>query len=263
MGRAVGSPRCLELPPSRAWALMSCGALCAAWAVVLDLLLLTAIGAEAFAGYLASIFEQLRGSDAILALLTASARSWRWAFRNARTPNLAKGLSIRLLLLLDAVVLAVLAVVLLIGALRDGLPLVQLTDGVSFGDVAYAATIGVVAVTGFETAATLAGETPVEVRRRSRFLLGLAAGSVLVLVLGGALGAAHRAELEDPEHLLAPVAWLAGGVEPGWLSELLRVTVAVLASVTLAVATNGAMLAVTVWPRAWRPPARSRRGWVD
>ncbi len=106
--------------------------------------------------------------------------------------------------------------VLLIGALRDGLPLVEFTDGVSFGDVAYAATIGVVAVTGFETAATLAGETPVEVRRRSRFLLGLAAGSVLVLVLGGALGAAHRAELEDPEHLLArspgsQAAWSPAG----------------------------------------------------
>lgn len=239
--------RLAEVPGAAAFARLGFNELwsfIAAWAVVLDLLLLTAIGAEAFAGYLASIVEQMRGSDAILALLSVGAIV-AVGFRNARTPNLAKGLSIRLLLLLDAVVLAILAVVLLIGALRDGLPLVELTDGVSFGDVAYAATIGVVAVTGFETAATLAGETPVEVRRRSRFLLGLAAGSVLVLVLGGALGAAHRAELEDPEHLLAPVAWLAGGVEPGWLSELLRVTVAVLASVTLAVATNGAMLAVT------------------
>lgn len=238
--------RLAEVPGAAAFARLGFGevtSFIAAWAVVLDLLLLTAIGAEAFAGYLASMLSELRGNQAVLAMLS-TAVIVGVGLRNARTPNLAKGLSIRLLLLLDAIVLAILAVVLLIGAIRDGLPLLELSDGVTVGDVAYAATIGVVAVTGFETAATLAGETPIEARRRSRFLIGLAAGSVLVLVLGGALGAAHRAELADPEHLLAPVAWLAGGVEPAWLSDVLRISVAILASVTLAVSTNGAMLAV-------------------
>ena len=54
---------------------------------------------------------------------------------------------------------ALLAALLLIESVQHHLPLLEFTDGVTTSDVAYAATIGVVAVTGFETAATLAGET--------------------------------------------------------------------------------------------------------
>ncbi|MEH3054139.1 MAG: APC family permease [Patulibacter minatonensis] len=215
----------------------------AAWAVVLDLLLLTAIGAEAFSGYLMSILAETR-ERAFLTVLVGIALIVGVGIRNARGPNLAKGLGVRLLLALDAVVLGVLAVLLLIESIDQGLPLVEMTDGISLGDVAYAATIGVVAVTGFETAATLAGETRLPLDRRIRFLVGLSIGSVVTLVLAGALGAAHRAELADPNHLEAPVAWLANALDPPWLADSLRVLVAVLAAITLAVSTNGAMLAV-------------------
>ncbi len=215
----------------------------AAWAVVLDLLLLTAIGAEAFSGYLMSIAPATRESSALM-LIAGVAVIVVVGVRNARGPNLAKGLGIRLLLALDAVALAVLAVLLLIESISQGLPLVEVTDSVTLSDIAYAATIGVVAVTGFETAATLAGETRMPANRRGRFLIGLGIGSVVTLVLAGALGAAHRAELADPAHLDAPVAWLAAALEPAWLADGMRIVVALLAATTLAVATNGAMLAV-------------------
>lgn len=215
----------------------------AGWAVVLDLLLLTAIGAEAFSGYLMSILPETRDSSGLM-LIAGVAAIVAVGIRNARGPNLAKGLGIRLLLALDAVALAILAVLLLIESIDQGLSLVELTSSVSLADIAYAATIGVVAVTGFETAATLAGETRMPPNRRGRFLIGLGVGSVVTLVLAGALGAAHRAELADPDHLAAPVAWLAAALEPAWLADGMRIIVALLAATTLAVATNGAMLAV-------------------
>ncbi|MBO9533502.1 MAG: amino acid permease [Solirubrobacteraceae bacterium] len=215
----------------------------AGWAVVLDLLLLTAIGAEAFSGYVTSIVPELRDSSFVMSIV-GLALIVGVGFRNFRGPNLAKGLGVRLLLAADAVVLGVLAVLLLIESVDKGLPLLEMTDGVSLQDVAYAATIGVVAVTGFETAATLAGETRLPAGRRVRFLIGLVLGTVVTLVIAGGLGAAHRAELADPEHLAAPVAWLAGALEPDWLATGMRIVVAVLAATTLAVATNGAMLAV-------------------
>ncbi len=215
----------------------------AGWAVVLDLLLLTAIGAEAFSGYLTSIVPELRDSSFVMAVV-GLALIIGVGIRNSRGPNLAKGLGVRLLLAADALVLAVLALLLLIESIDRGLPLMEMTDGVSLQDVAYAATIGVVAVTGFETAATLSGETRLPAGRRARFLIGLVLGTVVTLVIAGALGAAHRAELSDPNHLDAPVAWLAGALEPtGWPTGM-RIVVAVLAATTLAVATNGAMLAV-------------------
>jgi APA family basic amino acid/polyamine antiporter len=215
----------------------------AGWAVVLDLLLLTAIGAEAFSGYLTSVTPGTRDSSALM-VAAGVAVIVGVGVRNARGPNLAKGLWVRLLLALDAVVLAVLGVLLLVESIDHGLSLVEMTAGVTLQDVAYAATVGVVAVTGFETAATLSGETPVAQSRRGRFLIGLGVGSVVTLVLAGALGAAHRAELADPHHLAAPVAWLAGAVTPHWLAVGLRILVALLAATTLAVSTNGAMLAV-------------------
>jgi basic amino acid/polyamine antiporter, APA family len=215
----------------------------AGWAVVLDLLLLTAIGAEAFSGYAASVFPETRDSAWFMGILGVGLIVGV-GYRNSRGPNLAKGLGVRLLLALDALVLAALAVLLLVEGIQQHLSLIELTDGVELQDVAYAATIGVVAVTGFETAATLSGETRIPVSRRGRFLIGLALGAVVTLVLGGALGSAHRAELADPAHLAAPVAWLADGASPHWLAVGLRIAVAVLAATTLAVATNGAMLAV-------------------
>ncbi len=215
----------------------------ASWAVVLDLLLLTAIGAEAFSGYVLAIVPSLADNAALMTLLGVGAII-AVGVRNARGPNLAKGIGIRLLLAADAIVLAFVGGALLVEALNDGLPLLEATPGVDLQDIIFAATIGVVAVTGFETAATLAGETTLPKAKRARFLLGLAVGSMLSLVLAGALAGAHRAELQDPNHLAAPVAWLAAALDPAWLADTARVVVALLAAITLAVGTNGAMLAV-------------------
>ncbi len=215
----------------------------AAWAVVLDLLLLTAIGAEAFSGYVLAVVPSLSDEAALMTLLGVGAIVVVGA-RNARGPNLAKGIGIRLLLAADAVVLAFVGGALLIEAITEGLPLIEVTAGVSVRDVVFAATIGVVAVTGFETAATLAGETTLPRAKRARFLLALGTGTMLSLVLAGALAGAHRETFQDPNHLAAPVAWLAAVLEPEWLSDTARVVVAILAATTLAVGTNGAMLGV-------------------
>ena len=214
----------------------------AGWAVVLDLLLLTAIGAEAFSGYVLA-FLPISSQTAVGAIIAVGA-ILAVGVRNARAPNLAKGLIVRIVLLLDAIALAFLAGALLVESIGDGLPLVEFTGGVSIGDVVFAATIGVVAVTGFETAATLSGETRLPKSKRMRFLIQLSGGSLVALVLAGMLGGAHRVELADPEHLEAPVAWLANALEPAWLADTTGIVIAVLAACTLAVATNGAMLAV-------------------
>ncbi|MDQ8043691.1 MAG: amino acid permease [Solirubrobacteraceae bacterium] len=214
----------------------------AGWAVVLDLLLLTAIGAEAFSGYVLA-FLPWRSQSALGAVIAIGCIVVV-GLRNGRAPDLAKGLIVRILLFLDAVALTFLAIALLVESIKDRLPLVEFTDGVSFSDVVFAATIGVVAVTGFETAATLAGEAGIKKSKRVRFLLGLSLGSLVALVLAGMLGGAHRAQLVDRDHLEAPVAWLAGALDPHWLADGTRYVIAILAACTLAVSTNGAMLAV-------------------
>lgn len=215
----------------------------AAWAVVLDLLLLTAIGAEAFSGYLLAVVPSIADESALMTL-AGVAVIIAVGVRNARGPNLAKGIGIRLLLAADAVVLAFIGGALLVEALSEGLPLVESTPGVGLEDVIFAATIGVVAVTGFETAATLAGETTLPRAKRARFLIGLSVGAFVSLVLAGALAGAHRVQLLDPTHLEAPIAWLAASLDPAWLSDTARIVVAILAATTLAVGTNGAMLGV-------------------
>lgn len=215
----------------------------AGWAVVLDLLLMTAIGAEAFSGYLFAFVPSL-SNETVLGTSAGVLMVVVVGVRNARGPYLAKGVGIRVVLALDVLALAFLAVALLVESIDQGLPLVEFTANVGVGDVVFAATVGLVALTSFETAATLAGEVRMERHRRKRFLVEMTIGSLVALVLAGALAGAHRSELADPEHLRAPVAWLAEGLEPAWLADVTRVVVALLAASTLAVATNGAMLAV-------------------
>src|ERR1700712_418572 len=215
------------------------------WAIVLDLLLLTAIGARSMLDYLAAWIHPL-STDGTVAAGLAIVVIVIVGVRNARGPNLSRGVGFRMVLALDALVLTVLAVLLLIQTIHDGLPLVHATPGVTFGDVAWGATIGVVAVTGFETAASLGSDVrPLRSGKVRKFLVLLAIGTTGALVLAGMLTSAHRSVVVGPGHTEASIAWLATALHPHWLGDAFKTAIAILAAVTLLVATNGAMLAVS------------------
>lgn len=216
----------------------------AGWAVVLDLLLLTAIGAEGAASYLVVLLPSLSGNEPAVALVASLVLIVAVGVRNGRAPNLARGVGIRVLLALDAVVLGVLGVALLVSTIDRGLPLFPASPGVDASDALLAGTLGLLALTGFETAATLSGEATIPRQRRRRFLVGLALGATATLGFAAVLGAANQALLTASHRIDSPVSALALAVEPKWLADGLRAIAALLAVSTLVVATNGAILAV-------------------
>lgn len=217
----------------------------ASWAVVLDLVLLLAIAAEAAGEYALVLVPASDLDDNVVAPAIGIAVMVAVAARNARGSRLTRGAGVRVLMTLDAVVLAALALALAVTAIRDGLPLVPAQpQQLGTVDVLVASTLGLVALTGFETAASLRGGRGVAPERRKRFLIGLTAGTVAALTIAGLIAGTYR-ELLVPDAHAAPVAQLTAALSPAGLSDGVRVVVALLAVSTLIVAASGAMLAVT------------------
>ena len=222
----------------------------AGWAVLLDFLILIAVTAFAATHYVAAFWGPLGSGGPELAM--ALAIITYVAIRNVRGHG-SRGIERVSALAVADIVLQVLVIAL--GALLV-VDIGALTDSIDLGtsprwqDVMFALTISTVAFTGLESASGLAGEVHVSQRGLKR-MIASATASVIVIYVGISLVAVASLPVTPGaspltgDALNAPVLALVSTFEPNLLADLLRYVIAALATVTLVVAANAAMLGLS------------------
>jgi APA family basic amino acid/polyamine antiporter len=219
----------------------------AGWAILLDYLIVMAIGAVAIAEYLTVFSGEL--GEGVLPLLIAGAALAFVAVSNVRglTADRLSGV-LRLSLFSMALVL----VVSVIGMAQYWDP-GAITSSIDLGlaprweDLLFSLGIATAAVIGVEAASGLAGEVRVGRRGLRRVVLASTAAALLVFVcvsVAGLMAApvvGNRTALAD-RYLDAPILAIVSAYEPGALLDTARYAVGATAAAMLLVALNGQML---------------------
>ena len=222
----------------------------AGWAILLDYLIVLAIGALSISHYLAAFWSELGrpGTEVAVAAL-ALGLVVRRNVRGIAASGLGRVLAVQLLniVLLVALVVA--------GATAGGGPEAAATqprpDALpSAGGFVLAAVIASVAVTGVEAGSGLAGEIRPRAPALRRMVL-LAGGATIVLFAGVSLVALATVPAiggETPlgdRFLEAPMLGVAMGLEPPWLAQVFGYLVAVIGSLVLFVSLEVFMLGLS------------------
>ena len=222
----------------------------AGWAVLLDFLILIAVTAFVAVNYLAAFWAPLgQGAPELLIALAIVAYV---ALRNIRGFGAAWRDRVAALVVLDvvlqlAIIVAGGVLVVDLGALVDS---IELGSAPGWRDVIFALTISTVAFTCLESAAGLAGEVSLD-RRAPKRLIAAATTLVLVIFVGislvavAALPVTPGAGPLTGEALDAPMLAIVGTFEPDWLARAFVYATAGLATITLVVAANAAMLGLS------------------
>jgi len=219
----------------------------AGWAILLDYLIVMAVGSFAVAHYLAAFWPAADGQGVELAI-AAVVLCWV-ALTNIRGHP---GTRYRALLRLALISLLLFAVIVVIGAvelfdLSLLIATVDISSAPPIDDLVFAVVVACVACTGIEAASGLAGEVragPDDLRRLV-LVVGIA---VVVLFVGVSLVALMAVPVEQgstrlgSELLEAPVLGVVSELEPVRLGDALRYAVGGVGALVLIQAVNGQML---------------------
>ena len=219
----------------------------AGWAILLDYLIVMAIGAVVISEYLTVFWEQL--NDGILPEVVAGGALLYVAMSNIRGLSANRIGSVLRLSLLSIVVLVLVSLIGFAEYWDPGSIHASIDLGVApkWEDLIFALGIASVVAIGVEAASGLAGEIRVGRRglRRVVIVAVLAAICLTVLVAVAALMATPvvgtRTALGD-RFLEAPVLAIPSSYEPGALLDVSRYAVGATAAALLLVAMNGQML---------------------
>jgi APA family basic amino acid/polyamine antiporter len=127
---------------------------------------------------------------------------------------------------------------------------IDLGSAPSASSLAFALPIAVIAFTGLEAAANLAGEVSINPREMRR-LLGPGAALIVLIYVGiafvgvSALPVHHGVTVLGQQHIKAPLIGVVGAYHPHWLAKLLEYVVAIGAAAGLVAAAGSAMLGVS------------------
>jgi basic amino acid/polyamine antiporter, APA family len=219
----------------------------AGWAILLDYMIVMAISAIAITRYVGGIWD---GADDGVAQVAILAGCFAFVIgQNVRGLSAERLGTVLRLSLLNIVVLAALTVLALAqhfdaGALADS---VDLGASPTWEDAFFAVGVATVAAIGIEAASGLAGEVRVGRRGLRRFAIA-GTGMTLLLLVVVSLAAIMALPVVDGETALAgpyieaPMLGIASVLDPGWLADAARYTVAAGAATLLLVAMNGQML---------------------
>lgn len=221
----------------------------AGWAILLDFLIVMALGSLAVSGYL-GVFWSVPSQAGFELVVAAAVLVWvAWA--NIRGQTADRYRRVLWVVLVAALLSAGIIVAGLLqfndyGALVDS---VDLGVSPTWGELALGAIIAGVALTGLESASGLAGE--LRVGRRGLRRVGAVAGvGVLALYIGMALVAVLALPVEDGatalsgEFVEAPVVGIVDQFDPAWAGDALRYAVGAVGVVVLLQAVNGQMLGI-------------------
>jgi APA family basic amino acid/polyamine antiporter len=219
----------------------------AGWAILLDYLIVMAIGAVVIPGYLTVFWSDL--GEGALPILIAAAALLFVAMQNVRGLGAQRLGAVLRLSLVSGVLLLVVAVIGLLEYWDPGAISASVDIGVTprWADLIFSLGIATAAVIGVEAASGLAGEVRVGRRGLQRVVL-VTTGVALVLFLVVSVAALMAAPVVDDRTALAeryidaPVLAIVGGYEPGALLDVARYAVGITAAAMLLVAMNGQML---------------------
>ena len=219
----------------------------AGWAILLDYLIVMAIGAVVISDYLSVFWNEL--DEGVFPLVIAGAAMLFVAWSNIRGLSADRIGAVLRLSLTSIVVLVVISLIGFAyywdpGAIRSS---IDLGVAPKWEDLIFALGIASVVAVGVEAASGLAGEVRVGRRGLRRVVLVSISVAVLlsVLVSVAALMATPvvgtRTALGST-YLEAPVLAIVSGYEPGTLLDVSRYVVGATAAALLLVAMNGQML---------------------
>jgi APA family basic amino acid/polyamine antiporter len=219
----------------------------AGWAILLDYLIVMAIGAVAIAEYLTAIWGEL--AEGVMPLVIAGGALVFVAAQNVRGLTADRLGAVLRLSLFSMVLLLAVSVIGFIQYWDPGAITGSIDLGVAprWEDLLFSLGIATAAVIGVEAASGLAGEVRVGRRGLRRVVLASAAASFLVFVcvsMAGLMAApvvGDRTALAD-RYLDAPVLAIVSAYEPGVLLDVARYAVGATAAAMLLVALNGQML---------------------
>jgi basic amino acid/polyamine antiporter, APA family len=219
----------------------------AGWAILLDYLIVMAIGAVAILDYLAVFWGDL--DDGGLEIGIAGLALAYVAVSNVRGLSAER---LGLVLRLSLFGIALLAVIAGIAFAQEWDP-DAIVDSVDLGsapeldDLVFATVVAGVALIGVEAASGLAGEVRVG-RRGLRRVVLVSAGAALLLYVGVSVAALMAVPVVDGQtalgdrYLEAPVVGIVSAFEPDWLVDVSRIVVGATGAALLMVAMNGQML---------------------
>jgi APA family basic amino acid/polyamine antiporter len=219
----------------------------AGWAILLDYLIIMAIGAVAIAEYLTVFWGEL--GEGVLPVVIAGAALAFVAAQNVRGLTADR---LGTVLRLSLVSMALLLLVSVIGLTEYWDP-GAITSSVDLGlaprweDLIFSLGIATAAVIGVEAASGLAGEVRVGRRGLRRVVLASTAAALLVFVCVSVAGLMAAPVVGDrtalaEQYLEAPVLAIVSAYEPGVLLDTARYAVGATAAAMLLVALNGQML---------------------
>ncbi|MGI8506025.1 MAG: amino acid permease [Solirubrobacteraceae bacterium] len=222
----------------------------AGWAIVLDYTILIAVTALTVPAYLGAFWGPI-DSGALEVVVAIGVVLFVLA-------DNVTGVSARRLrrrVLVTGADLALQAIVIVIGVALVFHP-ERLADSIHLGTaptlsgLAFALPIAVIAFTGLEAAASLAGEVAATNRALKRLVLP--GSSIIVLIYVGislvgvaALPVHHGLTELGQQHLKAPVLGVVEAFKPRWIADVLKYAVAVGGALGLVAAANSAMLGVS------------------
>ena len=222
----------------------------AGWAILLDYVIVMAIGAVAISDYLAVFWSEL-GQGWLQTVVGAAALMFV-AAQNVRGLSADRLGTVLRLSLLGIVVLAAVAGVALAqdwdpSAVVDS---VDLGSAPEWDQLLFATVVAGVALIGVEAASGLAGEVRVG-RRGLRRVVGVTAVTTMVLFVGVSAGAVMALPVTGGETLLgtryveAPVLGVVSTFHPVELKDAARLAVGGTAAAILITAMNGQMLGIS------------------
>ncbi|MEA2397232.1 MAG: basic amino acid/polyamine antiporter, family, partial [Thermoleophilaceae bacterium] len=222
----------------------------AGWAVLLDYLIVMAIGAFAVSQYLAAFWHDV-GKFPLDDLVAAAVLGFV-VWSNIRGPTARRyGRVIRV----GLVNLTLMVVIIGIGLAQEFHPQ-QVLDSISlgntpdWGDVWFAAVLATVAFLGIEAASGLAAEVQVRAGGLKRLVVFAAAAPIVVLVGLSAVAIMAVPVMNGKtalggSYIDSPVLGVVSAFHPSWLVHTLRYVVGAMGAVVLIQAVNGTMLGVS------------------
>jgi len=222
----------------------------AGWAIFLDYTILIAVTALTVPAYLAAFWGPIgRGTLEIAVALSVIALV---AVDNL-TGVSARRIRTRLFITIGDLILQALIIVLGFVLVFDPHNLtasIHLGTAPSWSDLAFALPIAVIAFTGIEAAASIAGEVSAT-RRQVKLLVGPGSAVIVLIYVGislvgvGALPVHHGVTALGTTHLKAPVLGVVEAFHPKWLADVLKYAVAIGGALGLFAAAGAAMLGVS------------------
>ncbi|MDQ3935055.1 MAG: amino acid permease [Actinomycetota bacterium] len=222
----------------------------AGWAVLLDYLIVMAIGSFAVSHYLAAFWGELGHPPVELIATTLVIGFVTWSnIRGSSASRFGR------LARIGLVNLTLMALIVAIGLATEYSP-GEVVESIDLGtqpeweDLWFAAVLAAVAFLGIEAASGLAGEVRVS-RGGLRNLVFFTAVAVVVILIGMSAVGLMVLPVENGStalgtaHVDAPILGIVSGFDPAWLSEVLRYSVGAMGAIVLVAAVNGTMLGLS------------------